>query len=180
MNISRSTVLKGVSVIGVCIAIMLASISLGLFVTYNFLHGQVSSQLERQRIFFPTLDSPEMNALPSGDKDLVSQYAGQQLVDGLQAEVFADHYIAVHVSRIGDGKTYSELSAQAMKDPSNAELVAKVDTIFRGETLRGMLLNAYAFDSMAYVANVAGYVVGITALVIGMASSIGFARLRKN
>jgi hypothetical protein len=52
----------------------------------------------------------------------VSQYAGQQLLTGQQAEAYADHSIAVHVADMTGGKTYAQVPAEAMAQPNNAQL----------------------------------------------------------
>ncbi len=83
------------------------------------------------------------------------QYAGQQLTTGPQAEVYADHFIANHLKVIGGGKTYAQLSAESIAQPGNAKLAAQVATVFKGETLRGLLLNAYAFGTMGMIAGIA-------------------------
>src|ERR1700761_3209264 len=112
-----------------------------------YVHNTVQNQLAAQQIYFPpasafahpkagTEITPSM--IPS-----VSQYAGQQLLTGQQAEAYADHFIAVHIANMGGGKTYSQLSAEALAQPTNAKLAGLVDTVFKGETLRSMLLNAY-------------------------------------
>jgi hypothetical protein len=79
-------------------------------------------------------------------------YGGQQLTAGAQTEVYADHFIASRLRLIGGGKTYSQLSAEAVAQPNNAVLAAQVATVFKGETLRGLLLNAYAFGTMGTIA----------------------------
>ena len=79
------------------------------------------------------------------------QYGGQLMTTGAQAQVYADHFIAVHLSEIGGGQTYSQLSAKALAQPKNAALAAQVQTMFRGETLRGLLLNAYAFWTIGQI-----------------------------
>ena len=81
----------------------------------------------------------------------VSQYAGQQLLTGQQAEAYADHFIAVHLSEIGGGKTYSQLSTEAIAQPNNAELADQVATVFKGTTLRSMLLNAYGWWKVSQI-----------------------------
>jgi hypothetical protein len=81
-------------------------------------------------------------ALPAADAAAMTQYAGQQMANGAQAETYANHFIAVHLKEIGGGKTYSQLSAEALTQPNNATLQAQVDTVFKGTTLRGLLLNA--------------------------------------
>jgi hypothetical protein len=86
----------------------------------------------------------------------VSQYAGQQLLTGQQAQVYANDFIAVHLNQIGGGKTYSQLSSEAMAlpkgSPAYTAAEAKVQTVFQGTTLRGLLLEAYGFSLMATIA----------------------------
>jgi len=107
------------------------------------------------------------------------QYAGQQLTTGAQAEVYADHFIANHLKVIGGGKTYAQLSAEAIAQPKNAALAAQVATVFKGETLRGLLLNAYAFGTMGMIAGIAAifaYVAGAVMLVL---SGLGLWHARR-
>ncbi len=97
----------------------------------------------------------------------VSQYAGQQLLTGQQAEAFADHFIAVHIATMGGGKTYSQLSAASLAQPGNAKLAGLVNTIFKGESLRGMLLNAYGWwkaSQIMYIAALTAYALAALAL----------------
>jgi hypothetical protein len=117
----------------------------------RYITGEVRDQLAEQRIYFPATDSPELAA---PEFEAVRQYAGQQLTTGDQAKVYADHFIANHLKVMGGGKSYAELSGKALARPDDPELAAKVQLMFRGETSRGLLLNAYAFGKMA---NIAGY-----------------------
>lgn len=64
----------------------------------------------------------------------------------------------MHLKAITGGKSYSELSTAARANPTDKALQGKVDTAFRGETLRGLLLNAYAFGTMATIALIAGWI----------------------
>ena len=91
------------------------------------------------------------------------QYGGQQLTTGAQAEVYADHFIANHLIKIGGGKTYAQLSTEAQAQPNNAKLAAVVNTVFKGETFRGLLLNAYAFGTIGMIAGIAAVVAFIGA-----------------
>lgn len=116
----------------------------------NFIHDEVSSQLKAQQIFFPEKGSESLE--DPAVKPHLEQYAGQQMTTGEQAKVYADHYIAVHLNSMTEGRTYSEVSADSRANPDDGELAALVDTVFRGTTLRSMLLSAYAFDRMATVA----------------------------
>jgi hypothetical protein len=80
------------------------------------------------------------------------------MTTGAQANTYANNFIAVHLNEIGGGKTYSQLSAEAQADPTNTKLAATVDTVFKGTTLRGALLNAYAFWQIGQIALIAGII----------------------
>jgi hypothetical protein len=170
----RSTLDKLIASTGLILAVVLLAASVALFWTYSFIHGQVHDQLAAEKIYFPAAGSGGITALPQPDRDKVSQYVGQQLVTGAQAEAFADHFIAVHLRAIGGGKTYAELSAAAIADPANAKLAGQVQTVFRGETLRGLLLNAYAFDTMAVVARFAAWGGLAAGLLLTILAILGF------
>ena len=117
---------------------------------HNFTSHEVHSQLAAQQIFFPAKGSPALASPEIGP--YLNRYAGQQLTTGPQAKAFADHFIAVHLKEASGGQTYSQLSAKAQKAPTDTKLAGEVATAFKGETLRGMLLNAYAFDTMGRLA----------------------------
>src|SRR5580700_10171909 len=93
----------------------------------NFATSTVHDQLAAQQIYFPTAGSAALTALPRTDDTAMTQYAGQQLLTGQQAEVYANNFINVHLGEIGGGKTYSQLSAAAMAAPTNAKLAAQVE-----------------------------------------------------
>jgi hypothetical protein len=132
-----------------------------------YVHNEVHNQLASQQIFFPpkaafahakagTEITPSM--IPS-----VSQYAGQQMVTGQQAESYADNFIAVHITNMTGGKTYSQLSAAAIAQPNNAKLAGEVATVFKGESLRSMLLNAYGWwkvSQITYIASLVAFGLG--------------------
>ena len=117
---------------------------------YSYANGTVHSQLAAQKIFFPAKGSAE----PASPKiaPYLDKYAGQQVVNGAQAEAYANHFIAVHLQKIGGGKTYAQLSAASLAQPKNATLKAEVASVFQGTTLRGLLLEAYAFWLVGQVA----------------------------
>jgi hypothetical protein len=144
---------------------------------HNFTSHEVHSQLAAQQIFFPAkgstaLDQPQI-------QPYLEKYAGQQLVNGPQAKAFADHYIAVHLRESGGGKTYAGLSAAAKAAPNDTALAGQVATAFKGETLRGMLLNAYAFDTMGRLALIGAWVAFAGAAIMILLAGLGFAHLRK-
>jgi hypothetical protein len=105
----------------------------------------------------------------------VSQYAGQQLLTGQQAEAYADHFIAVHIANMAGGKTYSQLSTESLAQPGNTQLAATVSTVFKGETLRSMLLNAYGWWKVSQITYIISLVLFGLGAVAGLGSGFLFA-----
>jgi hypothetical protein len=143
---------------------------------HNFIGNEVHTQLAAQQIFFPAANSP---AVAKPEFAAMRQYGGQQLTTGAQAEVYADHFIANHLKAIGGGKTYAQLSAEAIAKPTDTALAAQVATVFKGETLRGLLLNAYAFGTMATIAGIAAIAAFIAAAVMLILGGLGLAHARR-
>jgi hypothetical protein len=144
--------------------------------TSSYINNEVSTQLSAQKITFPAANSA---AVAAPEFQAMRQYGGQQLTTGAQAEVYADHFIANHLIKIGGGKTYSQLSTEAQAQPTNAKLAAVVNTVFRGETLRGLLLNAYAFGTIGMIAGIAAVVAFIGAGVLLLLSLLGLYHSRR-
>jgi hypothetical protein len=143
---------------------------------HTFIGNEVSTQLSAQQIFFPAANSP---AVAAPEFAAMRPYGGQQLTTGAQAEVYADHFIANHLKAIGGGKTYAQLSAEAIAQPTNAKLAAQVDTVFKGETLRGLLLNAYAFGTVGTIAGIAAIAAFIAAAVMLVLGGLGLRHARR-
>jgi hypothetical protein len=142
----------------------------------SFINNQVNTQLSAQKIYFPpkgpATASPKIGPY-------LNQYAGQQLLTGGQAEAYADHFIAVHLLEIGGGQTYAQLSAKAKAAPKDTALAATVQTMFQGETLRGLLLNAYAFGTVATIAGIAAIGAYVSAVLLLILSILGFVHLKQ-
>jgi hypothetical protein len=167
------------------VAIGVIMLALGGLVLWGsaYVHNTVTSQLAAQKVFFPpasafahakvgTEITPSM--IPS-----VSQYAGQQMLTGQQAEAYANDFIAVHLAEFGHGQTYSQLSALSLAHPTNTALAGQVQLIFRGDTLRSMLLNAFGWwklSQIAYIASLIAFGLGTIAFLSGI---LGFARARR-
>ena len=143
---------------------------------HTYIGNEVHTQLAAQQIFFPAANS---KAVAAPEFAAMRQYGGQQLTTGAQAEVYADHFIANHLKVIGGGKTYSQLSAEAIAQPTNTALAAQVNTVFKGETLRGLLLNAYAFGTMGMIAGIAAIAAFIAAAVMLVLSGLGLMHARR-
>ena len=85
----------------------------------------------------------------------------------------------MHLKEAGGGKTYAELSSAAQAAPDDAKLQAQVATMFKGETLRGLLLNAYAFGTMGTIAGIAAIAAFIAAAVMLALGVLGLVHARR-
>jgi hypothetical protein len=144
---------------GVVVVVLLVAGALGLW-GYSFANSNVHNQLAEQQITFPSqaafAQAKAGSEITPGMIPYLEKYAGQPLTTGAQAEAYADHFIAVHLQEIGGGLTYSELSAKAMALPKGSPAYiaaeATAQTVFQGTTLRGLLLEAYAFGTFGQIA----------------------------
>jgi len=162
-----------VSSTGLVIAVLLLAAGGVLAYAHSFVKDQVHTQLAAQQIYFPKAGDPGLQDPKVGP--YLEQYAGQQLTTGAQAKAYADHYIAVHIAEMTGGKTYAQLSTESRANPDDAKLKGLVETTFKGETLRGLLLNAYAFGTMgqiAFYASIGAFVGGALFLLL---ATLGFA-----
>jgi hypothetical protein len=150
---------------------------------HSFTNSNVHNQLAKQEVVFPpkaafahakagTEITPSM--IPS-----VSQYAGQQMLTGAQAEAYADHFIAVHLSELPYGGVYSKISAAALTQPTNTKLTALKQTSFQGTTLRGLLLEAYAFSKIGQIMLWGAIASFILAIIMAILVGLGFWHARR-
>src|SRR5271165_6353613 len=172
MTMRRTTFDRLLGWVGISLGIVLLAVGGLLLWGSAYVHNTVQSQLAAQQITFPPASAfahPKAgseitpNMIPS-----VSQYAGQQLLTGQQAEAYADHFIAQHITDMSGGKTYSQLSAASMAQPNNAKLAGLVATVFKGTTLRSMLLNAYGWwkvSQITYIAAIVAFALGGLVLI---------------
>src|ERR1700755_3142315 len=147
----------------------------------TYTHNMVHNQLAAQQIYFPPKAA---FAHPKAGSEItpsmippVSQYAGQQLVTGQQAESYADNFIAVHIANMTGGKTYAQLSAASLAQPNNTKLAGEVAVVFKGETLRSMLLNAFGWwkvSQITYIIALAAFGLGTLSFLPGLSA---FARV---
>ena len=180
-----------VSIGGLGLAGLLLIIGIVFTSNANFANDYVTQQLSQQNITFKPLDTltPEEKAKPG-----LVQYAGQKLTTGKQAEVYANEFIGLHLESIAGGKTYAELGAvqtdlrtqiaAAQKSGASnvadlqkqlTEVTAQRETVFKGETLRGLLLTSYGFSEFGAKAEQAAMVAYGAAgllLLLGLAGLI--------
>jgi hypothetical protein len=186
--VKRKTFDYLLSAVGLLMVIVLVVAGALLLWGYNFANSSVHDQRAEQQIFFPTnaqLDAAK-NPPPGGFSEVtpamvpyLRPYAGQQVLNGAQAETYANHYIADHLVQMPYGGVYSKASAAALADPTNTSLQATVDTIFKGTTLRGLLLNAYGFWQFGQIALWAAIASFALALVMLVLAVFGFFHARR-
>lgn len=149
----RKTVDVVFVLLGLVATVVLLAVGTLAWVASDFAKSTVKNELSAQKIFFPEANSPALKSLPDADRVAMEKYAGMQLTTGDQAKVYADNFIGVHLSKIAGGKTYSEVSSEAMSKPDDAKLAAQKQTLFQGETLRGLLLgDGYAYWTIGQIA----------------------------
>ncbi len=150
---------------------------------YSFTNSSVHNQLAQQDIVFPSAAAfaaakPGTEITP-GMKPYLLKYAGQPLTTGAQAEAYADHFIAVHLSEMPYGGVYATVSAASRANPTNKALAAEVQTSFQGTTLRGLLLEAYAFSEFGLIALWAAVAAFALAAVMAVLVAFGFWHARR-
>jgi hypothetical protein len=180
--------------LGAVVAVVLAIAGGLLTWGSNFADDYVGRELGSQKIAFPGAE--KLNE--EGRTDLV-EYADTAVDTGTEAEAYAS-YIGGHVAAIGGGLTYSELGApereakaavQAAKDAGQDDeevaalqatadgITAQRNTVFKGETLRGLLLSTYAWSTVGTIAGIAAVVAFVAAGVMTILVLLGLVHLRR-
>ena len=175
-----------VSSVGLLLTVVLIVAGALLMWGYTFTNDQVNQQLSAQKITFPPANSPAVTSLPAADATAMKKYAGQSMTSGAQAETYANHFIAVHLSEVAGGQTYAQVSSKLQPPAVNSlsplqviKLKAQAAELFQGTTLRGMLLNAYAFWQIGQIALIAAIVSFIAAALMLVLSVLGFWHVRR-
>ena len=153
----------------------------------SFAQDSVKSQLENQNISFPAAE-----AMPEATKDQLAKWANMQVVTGEMARDYSDLYIWEHmkgssIAAVGKPATYSEVSGMYMGlvrgGSSDTAQIAKLgdlrQTLFMGNTLRGMLLEAYAFGTMGVIAGYGAIAALVGGLVMLLLSFAGLLHIRR-
>jgi len=144
---------------------------------YDFATTTVKSELSAQKIYFPEKGSP---ALDPAKYPGLQQYAGQLVDNGPKAKAYANEYIGKHLEGIAGGKTYAEVSTEALKDPTNTKLQAQKASLFQGETLRGLLLgDGYAYWTFGQLAQYAAIAAFTGAAVMTLLVLLGLMHIKR-
>jgi hypothetical protein len=172
---------------GAVLAVVLMALGAAAIYGGSFALSNVRDRLEPQNITFPPVE-----AMSDFDKvEGLTAFAGQKVDTGIEAEAFS-RYIGGHLTEVNGGATYSGTSSESRayaaevgEDPTAAEsakigeLSGKVDTLFKGETLKGMLLNAYGWWTVGQITMWAGIGAAIAGLFLAMFAGLGFRHARK-
>jgi cytochrome bd-type quinol oxidase subunit 2 len=164
---------------GVVVTVVLIVAGVLLFAGYSFANNTVHTQLSAQKIFFPPAGSEAITSLPKADQTAINPYAGEQLVNGAQAKVYAENFIGVHLSEVADGQTYAQVSGKAIQDPTNTKLADQANVLFKGTALQGMLMTSYAFWQFGQIALIAMWAAFGLAAIMAIFTILGFWHLRK-
>ena len=176
------------SIGGLGLAGLLLIIGVVMSSNADFSEKYVTDQLAQQKITFKAAD-----ALTDEERQApcLVEYAGQPLLTGKQAECYANEFIGLHVKTSGKGKTYAEIGDEqtalraqiaAAGGPANApelqkqltDLTATRETVFKGETLRGVLLTSYGFSELGNKAAQAASVIYLGVILLTALSIAGF------
>jgi hypothetical protein len=144
----------------------------------SFANSSVHNQLAQQQIYFPT--KAQINTKGSEnypERSFLLPYAGQQVLTGPQANAYA-RKIRMDIYSLPYHGIYSKLSAASMAakpgSPQATKLAALVETSFKGVTLQGLLLEAYAFSvigSVMFWGMIASFAL---AFILAMLVGLGF------
>ena len=196
VKITRRTIDRVLVWSGLVVAVVLAAAGALLLWGSNFADDYVTDELTSQQIFFP---SEEDLLAEDPPRDDLVQYADEQVTTGQEAEAYAS-FIDGHLQRIGGGLTYAQLGepqsearaalAEAQESGAPEEeitalqdevtaITAQRDSMFKGETLRGLLLSSYAWATVGQVAGIAAIVAFVAAAAMLVMVVLGSVHLRR-
>lgn len=146
---------------------------------HSFASSSVHDQLTAQQIYFPTAKT--INTKQSENyvsRSVLLPYAGQQVLTGTQAKAYA-YKIRMDVYSLPYHGVYSKLSAASRANPTTKKLAALVTVSFKDTTLRGLLLEAYAFGTFAVIAFWGAIAAFCLAAVMAVLVALGFWHARR-
>jgi hypothetical protein len=166
--------------------VVLAGAAAFAFGMGTFTTGQIHDELTAQQVYFPGTDQIKAGGAldPATFPQEIRDQAGKQVTDGNQARIYANDFLGEHLKNTAGGLTYatvgtkiSALKAQAATlqptDPAYADLQNQIttltaarETLFKGETLRSMLLNAYGWWTIGTYTTYAGIALMLVAVVV--------------
>jgi hypothetical protein len=172
---------------GILLAILLIIAGGVLWYTSAFIGNEVKTQLSMQDITMP--EGAALDSLPPEDKAALEPYAGSPMDTGPEAKAYADHYILAHLNAMSGGKSYSQVSAEYLAmspeqkaTPEGLQAAQLRQSMFMGNTLRGLLLYGYAFATIGTIAGYAAigcFIAAVILLILGLLGLRHASRLEK-
>lgn len=189
----RRTLDIAFSIGGLLVAGLLLVLGLVLTNQANFADDYVTEQLGEQKIEFTKAEFLSEEEAASA---CLVKYAGTALDSGKKAECYANEYIALHMRESATEAGYTDATyatlggvqrglrtdLQAATDAGQPtdEIQANLDavtqlreTMFKGDTLRGLLLTTYGFSIFGERAALAATIVYIFAALMALLSIAG-------
>jgi len=181
----RSVFDKLISGAGIALAVTLLAAGGLLSWAHAFVGTQVHDQLTMQAITMPS--GAALSALPAADANALKPFANSPLDTGPEAKAYADHYILVHLNEMAAGQTYAQISGQFVTmsaaqqaSPAGQKVAALRQSLFMGDTLRGLLLYGYAFATIGTIAGIAAIVGYGAAAALLLLVALGFWHARRS
>jgi hypothetical protein len=176
-RLDRRLIDRLVSWSGAVVAAVLLLVGAAAIFGGSFALQNVKDRLEPENISFPPAA-----AMTAEEMTEVGDFAGQKVDTGSEAEAFS-RYIGGHLKEVNNGATYSETSAAAraegISEKKAAELSGMADTLFKGETLRAILLNAYGWWTVGQITLWVGFGAVIAGFALAVLAALGFRHSRK-
>jgi hypothetical protein len=180
----RSALDRLVSWTGLALALVLL-VAGGLLTWASvFIGDQVQQQLSAQDIVMP--EGEALSSLPEEDAAALEEFAGSPLDSGPEARAYADHYILAHMNAASEGRTYSEVSGEflSLSDEEKASEEGQAlgqlrQTLFMGNTLRGLLLYGFAFATVGTIAGIAAVTAFVAAAALLFLALLGLRHARQ-
>jgi hypothetical protein len=190
-KMDRSLIDKLISWAGAVVAFALVALGAAGIYGGSFALDNVRDRLEPQNISFGAVSE-----MTPAEKAEVGEFAGQKVDTGTEAEAYS-RYIGLHLTEIGGGKTYAELGGPlfaleaqieeaqaagkntAAMEEELAGLTGQRETVFKGETLRAILLNAYGWWTVGQITFFAGLGMVVAGLILAVLVALGFRHARK-
>ncbi len=172
----RKTFDKIVTFIGAGLTVFLFVVAALVNWGASFASDSVASQLKAQEITMPAATGNADE--PAEVTAYFKEHGGKLMNTGKDAQMYADHFIAFHMAHM---PTYNEATAlaRAASPDKKAAADATVETVFKGNMLRGTLLTAYAFGTLGVLAGYGAIAALAGALLMLVLTIAGAIHLRR-
>jgi hypothetical protein len=188
--VMRATLDRLNAIYGLALALVLLLAGIGMLWGSSYIKGEVDQQMSSRNIVMPTEEAIDADeGLTDEDKDAMRQFAGSQLDTAAEAKAYADHFIAAHASHVADGETYATLGPKVTEacganrenadTPECMQLSGQRDTLFKADTLQGLLQFAWMGGTIGTAFSIAGWIALLLAAVMALLAGLGFRHANK-